>query len=256
MDNLSERTKRILVVDDEINVCKSIKNAIQNPQYHIETALSGEEALEKEKTGHFDLVISDLMMPGISGLDLLKALKEWRPEISVIMVTGYPTIRSAVESIRIGAFDYIPKPFTPQELRSLVTRAFKQMETPERAGYGPPLPPGIYYMIGHTWLRREEEQVSIVGIVWEYLKTVKDIQSLELPHINQTVSQGEVCARIVDKDGDIHRVWSPASGLVMDVNGALQHSPDILLSSPYTDGWLFKITPTNLEEDLKGLVKS
>jgi CheY-like chemotaxis protein/glycine cleavage system H lipoate-binding protein len=256
MQNQSSRSKRILVVDDEINVCKSIKNAIQQEDYEIEIALSGEEALEKEKESPFDLIISDLMMPGISGLDLLKTLKRWRPEIMIIMVTGYPTIRTAVESIRIGAFDYISKPFTPQELRSLTARAFKQLETSGRGDYAPPLPSGLFYMIGHTWLREENEQVCTVGLVHDYLKTINDIQSLELPDINQAVSQGEICARIMDRDGDIHRIWSPASGLVLDINGRLQQSPALLLSSPYNEGWLYKITPTNLEEDLKGLIKS
>jgi len=256
MENHSDNSKRILVVDDEINVCKSIKNAIQQEDYTIETALSGEEALEKEKENHFDLVISDLMMPGMSGLDLLKELKEWRPDIIVIMVTGYPTIRTAVESIRIGAFDYIPKPFTPQELRSLAARAFKQLEASDGRCHGPSLPSGLFYMIGHTWLREEDEQVCTIGLVFDYLKTVNDIQSLELPDINQAVCQGEVCARIMERDGDIHRIWSPASGLVLDINGRLQQNPALLLSSPYNEGWLFKITPTNLEEDLQGLIKS
>ncbi|MBM3284752.1 MAG: response regulator, partial [Candidatus Aminicenantes bacterium] len=105
--------KRILVVDDEITVCKSIRQAILTEDCTVDTALSGEEALKKEETGPYELIITDLMMPGISGLDLLKQLKKTHPGVTVIMVTGYPTIRTAVESVKLGAFDYLPKPFTP-----------------------------------------------------------------------------------------------------------------------------------------------
>lgn len=256
MENQAALPKIILVVDDEINVCKSIKNAILQENYSIETALSGEEAMEKSKSGHFDLVISDLMMPGMSGLDLLKALKEWRPEIKVIMVTGYPTIRTAVESIRMGAFDYIPKPFTPNELRSLTARALAKTEKTGRVEKKPVLPSGLHYMIGHTWLRKEEGQTATVGIVHDYLVTIKAIQAVDLPDINQIVRQGEACAKIICKDGGIHQIWAPAGGAVLEINELLRKNPEILFSSPYNQGWIFKITPTNLKEDLQGLLQS
>ncbi len=82
---MSEKNKRkILVVDDEITVCKSISKAIVTEEYEVDTALSGEEALKKDLEECYDLVIADLMMPGISGLDLLKSLKEKRPEVVVL----------------------------------------------------------------------------------------------------------------------------------------------------------------------------
>ena len=152
---MNEKTKRrILVVDDEITVCKSIRRSIQSENYDVDMALSGEEALKKDRENPYDLIITDLMMPGISGLDLLRAVKEHRPEAAVIMITGYPTIKTAVESVKLGAFDYLPKPFTPADLRGVVARAFKMAEgevqgevegTPRR------IPAGYYYMLGHTW---------------------------------------------------------------------------------------------------------
>lgn len=254
MDNNTSHPKKILVVDDEINVCKSIKQAILHENHEIDTALSGEEALEKDAENTYDLIITDLMMPGISGLDLLKILKSRRPEIMVIMVTGYPTIKTAVDSIRIGAFDYIPKPFTPDELRSLVSRAFKKRveeDTPE-----PVMPAGLHYMIGHTWLFLNKENIGTVGLVYDFLRTVNRIMNIEQPKINQAVCQGEVCAKLEDEEKNIHRIWAPASGRVLDINPLLRDNPSLLKSAPYTDGWLFKIAPINLEEDLKGLVKS
>jgi len=114
---------KILVVDDELTVCKSIRQALVSDAYDIDMALCGEEALKKENEKKFDVIIADLMMPGLSGLELLKFLKAKNSSAKVIMITGYPTMKTTVQSIQVGAFDYLPKPFLPSQLRSLVARA-------------------------------------------------------------------------------------------------------------------------------------
>lgn len=251
--------RKILVVDDEITVCKSISRAIASEEYEVDTALSGEEALKKDQEKKYELVITDLMMPGISGLDLLGSLKERRPEVMVIMITGYPTIKTAVQSVRNGAFDYIPKPFTPVELRSLVSRAFKKIEAEGKAKKELPpskMPSGLYYMIGHTWLRKEPSGLASIGIVSDFLKPVGIITALELPQKNESVTQGEECAKLTDAENFSHRIWSPATGMVIEVNERLKEDFSLLRKSPYGEGWLFRIEPTALEEDLKGLVAS
>ena len=253
------KKKKILVVDDEINVCKSIRQAILTEDCDVDMALSGEEALKKDEMKKYDLVITDLMMPGISGIDLLKSLKNKRPEINIIMVTGYPTIKTAVKSIKIGAFDYIPKPFAPNDLRSLVARAFKKVESDEKGekeAFEIKMPPGTYYMIGHTWIRLENENLAFTGIVHDFLKTVGIITSLDLPEENTNISQGEVCAKITDADKLNHQIWSPVSGRVTETNKKLKEDYSLLRKDPYQKGWLFKIEPTNLEEDKKGLILS
>ncbi|HUU37348.1 MAG TPA: response regulator [Candidatus Desulfaltia sp.] len=255
---MSDKKKRkILVVDDEITVCKSIRQAILSDEYEADMALSGEEALKKNKDNGYDLVITDLMMPGISGLDLLKELKETRPETIVIMVTGYPTIKTAVESVKRGAFDYLPKPFTPAELRGLVARAFKKAAG-EDPGKGEVkesrIPPGYYYMLGHTWLKVEEQNRATVGVVPDFLKTVGIISQLELPKENDTLTQGDACGKITDADHFVHRVWSPASGRVTALNAQLAADPSLLRRDPFRSGYLFRIETGNLEEDLQGLL--
>ena len=117
--------RRILIVDDEITVCKSIRQALAGDAYEIDLAPSGEEALRLEGEKSYEVIIVDLMMPGLSGLDLLAALKSRASAAQVIMITGYPTMKSTVQSMQIGAFDYLPKPFLPSELRSLVQRALE-----------------------------------------------------------------------------------------------------------------------------------
>lgn len=255
---MSEKSKRkILVVDDEITVCKSIRQAILSEDYEVDTALSGEEALKKDKEAAYDLIITDLMMPGISGLDLLKTLKEARPSVNVIMVTGYPAIKTAVQSVKLGAFDYLPKPFTPADLRGLVSRAFKKAESDERGEAevaAPQIPSGYYYMLGHTWLKVEDENEAVVGVVHDFLKTVGIITQLELPKENESISQGEVCGKITDADQLTHRIWSPASGRVVEVNAKLMEDFSLLRRDPYRSGFLLRIETNNFEEDIKGLL--
>jgi len=254
---MEKAKKRILVVDDEINVCKSIRQAILADDYEVDTALSGEEALTKDKANPYDLVISDLMMPGISGMDLLKSLKEERPDVYIILVTGYPTIKTAVQSVKIGAFDYIPKPFTPNELRSLVQRAFKAQESEAREiPAAPVMPAGLFSMGGHTWLRREENNVATIGVMHKFIQSLEYVSQIELPQENKNIFQGEACVRITDKDSHVHRVWSPATGKVIQVNRTLEQDLSLLRQDPYVKGWLFRIESPNLNLDLKGLTPS
>ncbi len=87
--------KKILVVDDEITVCKSTRQALLSDDHEVDMAFSGEEALLKDKEKRYDLVITDLMMPGMCGLNLLKEIKAYYPEVKVVMITGYPTIKNS-----------------------------------------------------------------------------------------------------------------------------------------------------------------
>ncbi|MFO7733356.1 MAG: response regulator [Candidatus Aminicenantes bacterium] len=128
--------KAILVVDDEITVCKSIRSALVQENYDIDLALSGEEALQKEQVKSYDVMIVDLMMPGISGLDLLRSIKTTNPSVQVIMVTGYPTMKNTLQAMQIGAFDFLPKPFLPADLRNLVAKALAAGEGQGRASGG------------------------------------------------------------------------------------------------------------------------
>ncbi len=253
-----ERPKRILVVDDEISVCKSMRHAILSESYEVDMALSGEEALAMDKDNPYDMVITDLMMPGISGVDLLTSLKISRPHVIVIMVTGYPTIKTAVQTIKSGAFDYIPKPFTPDELRGLVARAFRQSQATIGEGkeQPPPKPPNLFCLRGHTWLQKEGANRVTVGVVYEFLQNIDQLVTVELLAENKRVFQGEVCARLTDARGHIHRIWSPATGRIFQVNAGVSREPGLLRRDPYGEGWLLKLETTDLDVDLEVLIPS
>jgi CheY-like chemotaxis protein/glycine cleavage system H lipoate-binding protein len=253
---MSQVKTKILVVDDEITVGRSIRQALLSDSFVIDTALSGEEALKKDEKEKYKLIITDLMMPGISGLDLLQAVKQNRAETIVIMVTGYPTIKTAVQSIKMGAFDYIAKPFTPNELRSLVQRALRlegSGKDEKDEAFQPEMPSNLFIMKGHTWIRKESESLAKVGVVFDFLKPIEKIDSIELIRENKNIYQGEVFARVIDADSHIHRIWSPATGRVVRVNEKLKRDASLIKKDPYGKGWLITIESSNLDEDLKNL---
>lgn len=117
---------RILVIDDEPIVCESCQRILEDEGLEVETALSGAEAFAKMRENPFDIVITDLKMPGIDGMEVLRTIKREYPDTIVIMITGFSTVETAVEAMKLGAFDYIPKPFTPDEVSVVVKKAIEQ----------------------------------------------------------------------------------------------------------------------------------
>lgn len=120
---------RILLVDDEINVCRGCQRVFEREGYETEYALSGREGLDKALREAFDVIIADLKMPDISGIDVIKQIKQEKPDIPIIMITGYASVPSAVEAIKSGAVDYLPKPLKPAEILDVVEKALHKSET-------------------------------------------------------------------------------------------------------------------------------
>jgi len=111
----------VLIVDDEKNIRMTLSQALEALDLEVETAMNGEEALTKLGEKSFGLMLLDLRMPGMDGMEVLREVREARPDIKVIIITAYGTIESATEAMKLGAVDFIQKPFTPKEIRELVT---------------------------------------------------------------------------------------------------------------------------------------
>jgi FixJ family two-component response regulator len=122
---MDKKKGKILVLDDEQIVLDSVSRILEAENYEIATCRSGAEAVEKLKGGGFDALITDLKMPGMDGLQAMEALTEVDPDLSMIMVTAYSTVDSAVKAMKLGAFDYIRKPFTPDQLTELVEKVMQ-----------------------------------------------------------------------------------------------------------------------------------
>ena len=116
---------RILIVDDEATIRASLQESLSNDGYEVEIAETGEEALAKCHGTSFDLVITDLRLPGVSGLDILKALRNQGNQTPVIMMTAYGDVDTAVSSMRLGAYDFIPKPFKLGAIKKQVRSALR-----------------------------------------------------------------------------------------------------------------------------------
>jgi len=139
--DMQENKTRIMVVDDEATVCRSVAKILDRKGCRVTEALSVAAALQNlEKDAGYDLMIVDLMMPQTGGIELLKILKETRPKMPILIITGFASIASAIETTKLGAVGYLPKPFTPEELAQAVESvlAGAAVEAAEDAGDFPP----------------------------------------------------------------------------------------------------------------------
>jgi DNA-binding NtrC family response regulator len=116
----------ILVIDDEKIIRDSCQQALARDGHRVQTASDGTQGLTALEKESFDLIVLDLKMPGLNGMEVLTTIHEKDPEIIVVVITGYATIESAVEAIKKGAYDFIPKPFTPEGLRTIVNRGLEK----------------------------------------------------------------------------------------------------------------------------------
>jgi len=116
----------VLVVDDEKVVCNSCQKILSKEGYKVDVALSAQEALKKFRSSGFDVVIADWKMPEIDGIEIARKIKKENPGTVVIMITGYPSVESSIKALRSGVSDYVPKPFTPEELSDAVVRALEK----------------------------------------------------------------------------------------------------------------------------------
>jgi DNA-binding response OmpR family regulator len=124
--------KPILIVDDEKNIRLTLSQALKILEVETDTAANGEEALVKLKEREFGLILLDLKMPGMDGMEVLRRVREIRPDIRIIIITAYGTVESAVEAMKLGAVDFIQKPFSPEEIRELVSRVMDREKLDEQ----------------------------------------------------------------------------------------------------------------------------
>jgi DNA-binding NtrC family response regulator len=125
---MKDAKAHILIVDDELVICRSCEKIFRRAGHTTAIATSGREALKMLQADTYDVVFTDLKMMDMGGLEVLQAVKEKYPTTVVVIITGYATIASAVETMRSGAFDYLPKPFTPAELLAVLARALEKRE--------------------------------------------------------------------------------------------------------------------------------
>lgn len=117
----AQQTKQlILIMEDEINVAKGLKLILGEAGFEVDWAENGRQALELCHCKTYDLMLADLILPDVDGLDIIKAVRQQCPGTRIIVITGYATVASAVDAMKLGALDYLEKPFTEEEIMAAI----------------------------------------------------------------------------------------------------------------------------------------
>ncbi len=249
----------ILVIDDERIVLDSIAKILKNePYYSLTLCQSPEESKQFIQNNNYQIILTDLMMPEIDGLEILKIAKERNNQTQVIMITGYATINTALQAMQLGAFDYLSKPFTKDELKRVIQRSvdsismisvehtLKHSEMKREGQFG-----GLTGIGKYCWLMREDDGDVLIGIERSLLYSIGYIQTIYLPSKGDELRQGSVFFQIFSNDLRAHSVTSPLSGIVKEVNQSVLDDPNNALSDPYETGWLIRLKPNNFDEEVK-----
>ncbi len=258
---------RILAVDDEAIVLDSFRKILVAAGYAIDTVEKGTEALGLVQKNKYDFVFTDLKMPEMDGLDVVKGVKHFSPESDVIVITGYATIESAVNAMKFGALDYVQKPFTEDELidftrKCLIRRqdrAQKQISptvrlvTSDRSPaheFG--LPGGVFISAGHVWANVTMPGMVRVGMDDFARKMIGRIDAIEAPAKGAIIRKGEKLFSV--RQGErVAAFHAPITGTVQAINVDLPQHLDWLEGHLYEKGWVCSLKPEHLAEELEQL---
>ena len=261
---------RILAVDDEEIILSSFRKILVLAGYSIDTVEYGQEALGLIQKNDYDFVFTDLKMPEMDGVEVTKAVKHLRPDIDVIVITGYATIETAVETMKFGALDYVQKPFTEDELIEFVDKSLikredkieKQMKPSVRlvtpttqestSKHEFNIPAGFFISQEHTWLNIEMNGTVRVGVDDFVRKIIGKFDEVSLPEVGRKISKGDILFTI--KFGaHSFDVLSPISGNVTLINDEHIEHPEWIVAKPIELSWMCCLEPTNLAAELPSL---
>src|SRR3990172_7296927 len=261
---------KILCVDDEPVILDSFRIILVLDGYSVDTVENGKDALGLIQKHHYDFVFTDLKMPVMDGVEVTKSVKHLRPDIDVIIITGYATVESAVECMKYGAMDYIQKPFTENELLDMTKkfvirrndRIQKELKPRVHVTHLPSavgllssefaIPGGVFISEGHTWASMEEDGTVKVGMDDFAKKFIGRIDDIETPNLGMNVKKGQPLFYV--KQG--YRTIpfnAPVSGRVAKVNSALKRDLKALDMTPYGENWVCTVDAEDLDSDLPKL---
>jgi DNA-binding response OmpR family regulator len=241
----------ILIVEDEEVVLEAARRILALEGFRVIPTCSAEEAarvLDEEVT---DVALVDLMLPGQSGIDFIGDLKRDYPSVVAIATTGYANVDHTVSSLSAGAFDFLPKPFTFEELLGPVYRAIRFRADPYFAVSGTSIDKrtGYMYLGIQAWMHAREPDAARLGVTDVFVQSAETIVSVDMPERGGMVQQGGWLATFHSEDRRSHVAWSPLSGRVNKVNREAAMDPDVIMKYPFEDGWIASVSPFSLEEE-------
>ncbi|MFC1731338.1 response regulator [candidate division KSB1 bacterium] len=270
--------KNILVVDDEKSICHNCEKILAGEDTSVFTALSGFECLRLLDERRYDLVVLDIKIPDIDGLTLLRQIKEKSPQTSVIIITGYPTLKNTIEAKKLGAAAFVIKPFTPDELLEPV----KEIIADNNAGHrrkenivrlpdissGPVIapPPGpwssdarepVYYS-DTAGVRLGKDITARVVLQPLFIVVKGRIIDIMLPVINQKVGKTAPCCTVRYIDNltskeKTEEICSPVTGNIIETNPGVIQTVNRIIDDPFRSNWLFRLHPSHYYDDLESL---
>lgn len=245
----------LLVVDDEQVYCDGCERIFSRQGFRVEGSNDATEALGLATRNEYSAILLDVKMPNMDGIRFLEHLRATKPHIPVILMTGYPSIQNAASALRLGASDYVIKPFTPEQITSAVRGLLgteisgnTEATTEDTASVDSQNvePDGLMFY-GRGWAHLGDRTAVRVGGVVPASKGIR--VEIQLPKVGDIVHQGLPLFALWDADGRTTVIPSPITGMILDVNSDLQDNPDLLWAHSCGLGWVAKIAPTRLEAE-------
>jgi CheY-like chemotaxis protein/glycine cleavage system H lipoate-binding protein len=241
----------LLVVDDEEAICEGCNRIFSRQGFGVQKCNDANQGLNLAMRGDYAAILLDVKMPEMDGLQFLESLRREKPIVPVVLMTGYPSVPNAASAVRLGASDYVTKPFTPEEISGAVRRLLHASQNPAAVAAAPEAPaPGTpvrFYR--NVWFQANHEGSVHAGALVGRPGGGK-IESVRLPRIGEVVYQGLPLAAVTVAGKAPQLIPSPVSGVVAFVNDSLAGDPSPLLSDPCGKGWIACICPTRLEGEL------
>ncbi len=254
----------ILVIDDEQVVQDAVCRVCEAGGLTAEAVGDARTGLDKVRRKAYRIVVCDIMLPELDGFHILDAIQRAKIRTPLIMITGYSTMQNAVNALKHGAIDFVPKPFTADELESAIRRGLRYqkfaqatvargLQSSDISHFSVPCPTDCCRLGNLSWARTEQNGSGLIGIMDLFLKTTSGVRGIEFLDIGREVVQGSVCAWITSQNNLVHNVLSPLSGRIVERNESLLSSPEVLEKDPYFAGWLYRIIPTDAANELQHL---
>ncbi|MGI6418306.1 MAG: response regulator [Thermoguttaceae bacterium] len=248
--------RTLLVVDDEEVVCQACRRIFTRQGFEVEVNTDARQGLALATEKDYSIILLDIKMPNIDGIEFLERLREHKPSVPVLIITGYPSIPNASAAMRLGACDYVTKPFTTEEITWAVQRVLstKQMLSPEceapelsdEALATESAAAPLFW--DESWARMEIDGSACVGAVVPGIRGAS-ITAVRLPRIGEVVYQGLPLAGVAVSGKPMVLIPSPVSGVVMAVNELLTQRPGLLASDPCGEGQIACICTTRHDEE-------
>jgi len=255
----------ILAIDDEQVIIDAINKICSSEGYRVDSSIDAKDALEKLSKNSYKIIVCDIMMPDIDGFEFLEEIVKRKISSPVIMTTGYSTVENSVKSLYNGAIDFIPKPFTADEILNSVIRGMRYSDVQNKIISSPNqqddstiiyVPcPAKYFRLGYSsWAAEENTGTILIGVTDLFLKIIESIEELELYKLDEEIVQGNQCATLKSKDNLVHNILSPVTGRIIERNEEILNDVNIIEKDPYFEGWLYRIIPSESEYELKQLI--